>query len=66
MKLFQRSLVSYAVWVTFIYLCVGLYNGFIYRFTDIIVIQMIWLFILALPFWIKPLAKFLNTTTLFQ
>ena len=64
MQLFQRSLVHYAVWVTFVYLCVGLYNALVYKFTDIIFIQIVWLFILALPFWFKPLAKFLNTTSI--
>jgi hypothetical protein len=63
MKLFQRSLLHYVFWVTFIYLCVGSYNVYVYRFTDIIFIQMIWLFMLALPLWVKPLAKFLNTIT---
>jgi hypothetical protein len=64
MQLFQRSLVNYAVWVSFVYLCVALYDAFVYNFTDIIFIQIVWLFILALPLWFKPLAKFLNTTSI--
>ena len=66
MKLFQRSLGHYIFWVGFIYFWLGMYNLFIDEFTNIFVIQIVWLFITALPLWVKPLAKFLNTTTLFQ
>ena len=64
MKLFQRSIGYYIFWVAFIYFWVAMYNLFVDQFTNIFVIQTVWLFITALPLWFKPLARFLNTNTL--
>ena len=64
MKLFKRSIGYYLFWTSFIYFWVGMYNQFINRFTDILFIQVVWLFILAIPLWFKPLARFFNFTTL--
>ena len=64
MKLFKRSLGYYIFWTSFIYFWVSMYNLFINRFTDSLFIQIVWLFILSLPLWFKPLARFLNTNTL--
>ena len=61
MKLFQRSLLHYVFWVSILYFSVGMYNIFIYKFTDTIFIQMVWYFILSIPIWSKKLARFLNT-----
>lgn len=60
MKLFKRTIGYYLFWTTFIYFWVGMYNLFINRFTDLLFIQIVWLFILSLPLWFKPLAKFLK------
>lgn len=63
MKLFQRSLDHYTFWITLFYCVISIYN-FITPFTNILYIQIVWLFALCLPLWFRPLAKFLKTTTL--
>jgi hypothetical protein len=63
MKLFRRSLDHYTFWITFFYFVISMYN-LSAPFTNILYIQIVWLFMLCLPLWFRPLARFLNNTTL--
>jgi len=44
---------------------IAIFNEFVYNFTDIIFIKIALYFMLVLPLWFKPLAKFLDNDTLF-
>ena len=47
-------------WVSMIYLTVGMFDIFIYRFCRTEYIQAVWVVVLSLPLWIRPLARKLN------
>jgi len=47
-------------WTSFIYLCIGMYDLFVYTFAKTEHIQAVWILIVSLPLWIKPLARKLN------
>jgi hypothetical protein len=52
--------------VTIIYLIAEIYDGFIYHSLHLFPIQMVWIIILSLPLWIKPIAQWCNMKILWE
>lgn len=66
MKLFGRSGGYWLFWLSAIYVCVAVVNLFVYKFTEAEYIQAVWLLVLSLPLFVKPLAHWLNMQTLWE
>lgn len=66
MKLFGRSSGYWLFWLSVIYACVAVVNLFVFKFTEAEYIQMVWLLVLSLPLFVKPLANWLNMRTLWE
>jgi hypothetical protein len=66
MKLFGRSGGYWLFWLSAVYLIVGIVNIFVYRFAEAEYIQMVFVLVLSLPLFIKPLANWLNMRTLWE
>ena len=56
----------YLLTVTIIYAIVGLLNVFVFEYTKTEYIQLVWLVVLSLPLWIKPIARWCNMRTLWE
>lgn len=57
------------IWLFFwaiIYMIVGMFNLFIYKFTEIEYIQMVWLSITSMPLVIRPIANWCNMRVLWD
>ena len=65
-KLFDRTGGYWLFWTCAIYMVVGGINTFVYHFTEIEYIEAIWITVMALPLFIKPLAHYLNMLTLWE
>jgi len=58
-KLFRRSGAAWLVCVSIIYLIIGLLNLY-YKFFDLVLIQICFVIMLALPILFKPLGRWLQ------
>ena len=56
----------YLLMVTVIYAIIGLLNIFVFEWTRIEYIQIIWILVLSLPLWIKPIARWCNMQTIWE
>jgi hypothetical protein len=56
----------YLLTVTVIYAIVGLFNVFVYTWTRTEYIQLVWMLVLSLPLWIKPIARWCNMKTVWE
>jgi hypothetical protein len=56
----------YLLTVTVIYAIIGLLNIFVYTWTRTEYIQIVWMLVLSLPLWIKPIAKWCNMQTIWE
>ena len=66
MKLFERSGGYWLFWWSFVYFAVGMLDLFLFRVDWFLLIQLVWLTVIALPLIIKPLARWLNMKTLWE
>lgn len=66
MQLFGRTGGYYLFWTGFVYLCVGLINALVYKFTESEYIQIVWIVVLALPLTVKPVARYFNMNLLWE
>lgn len=66
MKLFGRTGGYWLFWISFVYLVIGFINIFLYKFTDSVHIQMVYVLVLSLPLFIKPFANYLNMRTIWE
>jgi hypothetical protein len=64
--LWQRTGGHYLFWLSAIYLTVGMLDVFYLEEDYTIPIQLVWLFFMALPLVVKPLARFLNMRTIWE
>ena len=60
MKLFGRSGGYYLFWCSFIYLVTGLTCAVYYKLVPTEYIQIVWIFVLALPFLVPPIGRYFN------
>lgn len=60
MKFFGRSGGYYVFWAGMIYFWIGMFNIFVYTFTDNSILQILWIAALAFPFTYPPLGRWLN------
>ena len=56
----------YLLTVTTIYAIIGLLNIFVFNWTKTEYIQLVWMLVLSLPLWIKPIARWCNMKTLWE
>jgi len=56
----------YLLIVTVIYAIIGLINVFVFEWTRIEYVQIIWILVLSLPLWIKPIARWCNMQTIWE
>jgi hypothetical protein len=54
-----RSGFAWLFWLNIIYFIVGMVN-IVYHFTNLEYIQMIWMSLMSVPIWLKPLGRYLN------
>ncbi len=50
---------QYLFFTGLVYFIVGMFNIFVYRFTEIEIIQMVWLLVLCIPVFL-PIGKFVR------
>ena len=56
----------YLLTVTVIYAIIGLLNIFVFEWTKTEYIQIVWMLVLSLPLWLKPVARWCNMKTLWE
>ena len=56
----------YMFTVTVIYAIIGLLNIFVFDYTKAEYIQLVWLLVLSLPLWFKPMARWCNMKTVWE
>jgi hypothetical protein len=56
----------YLLTVTVIYAIVGLFNVFVFEWTKTEYIQLVWMLVLSLPLWLKPVARWCKMKTLWE
>ena len=66
MKLFGRTGGYYLFWASFVYFFTGMFNIFVYEFTRVEYIQVVWLLVLMLPLVVKPVARYFNMRLLWE
>jgi hypothetical protein len=66
MIIWQRSGGYWLFWASVIYFVVGMCNEFVYTFTKTEYIQIVWILIISVPLWCKPLARWLNMRTFWE
>ena len=57
---------AWLFWVSVIYLAVGMFDIFIYPFCRTEYIPAVWVVVLSLPLWVKPLARKLNMKVIWE
>jgi hypothetical protein len=60
MKIFGRTGGYYLFWCSFIYLVIGLACAVYYKEIQPEIIQIVWIFVLALPLLVPPVARYFN------
>jgi len=66
MKWFGRTGGYYMFWTGFVYFFTGMFNIFVYEFTKVEYIQVVWILVLMLPLCVKPVARWLNMRTFWE
>lgn len=56
----------YLLTVTVTYAIIGLLNVFVFNWTKTEYIQLVWMLVLSLPLWIKPMARWCNMKTVWE
>lgn len=59
-KLWQPTPGYWLFWTSLVYFCAGMFNIFVYKFCPEELIQIVWLFIMSMPLWIRPMATWLK------
>ena len=58
--IFDRSGGHWLFWASALYLTIGMVDIFIVKIAPIEIIQVLWLLVIAMPFYIPPLGRWLN------
>lgn len=66
MKLFGRTGGYYLFWASFVYFFVGMFNLFVYKFTEVEFIQAAWILVLLIPLTVKPVARYFNMRLIWE
>ena len=56
----------YLLTITVVYAIIGLLNVFVFNWTRTEYIQLVWLIVLSLPLWLKPVARWCKIKTLWE